>query len=83
MALASALEKIASGASRIDNMDAENNLATAHMFIMNPLHARSVDNLFSTHPNTQNRIKVLQEMAHEMRGKSIHNTTRRQRGPWG
>ncbi len=83
MALASALEKIASGASRIDNMDAGNNPATAHMFIINPLHARSVDNLFSTHPNTQNRIKALQEISHKMGGGSVDTTTKRQRGPWG
>ena len=62
LALASALEKISSGASRIDNMDAENNPSTAHLFIINPLHARAVDGLFSTHPNAQNRIQALREM---------------------
>lgn len=63
LALASALEKISRKAQVIDNQKAENNPATAHMFIINPLHARSVDNLFSTHPNTKNRIKALEEMA--------------------
>ena len=62
LALASALEKISSGASRIDNIDAENNPSTAHLFIINPLHARAVDSLFSTHPSAQNRIKALQGM---------------------
>jgi heat shock protein HtpX len=33
------------------------------MFIVNPLHARSIDNLFSTHPNTGNRVAVLRKMA--------------------
>src|SRR5690606_27896267 len=35
--LASALAKIARGASRIRNEDAERNPATAHLFIVNPL----------------------------------------------
>lgn len=63
MALASALEKIQNGAQRVDNNTAEQNPATAHMFIINPLHTRSTDSLFSTHPNTENRIRALQEIA--------------------
>ena len=61
--LASALAKISRGAQRIDNVAAEDNPATAHMFIINPLHARSIDSLFSTHPKTEDRIAKLQEMA--------------------
>ena len=61
--LASALDKIQHGASRIDNQAAEDNPATAHMFIINPLHARSIDSLFSTHPNTEERISRLRAMA--------------------
>ena len=61
--LAGALAKLERGAQSIDNPEAENNPATAHMFIVNPLHARSVDNLFSTHPDMQNRIRLLREMA--------------------
>ncbi|MAJ92456.1 MAG: zinc metalloprotease HtpX [Rhodospirillaceae bacterium TMED63] len=61
--LASALEKLQRGAEHIDNPEAENNPATAHVFIVNPLHARSIDNLFSTHPNTKNRVAALREMA--------------------
>lgn len=78
LALASALEKIQNGAQRVDNNTAEQNPATAHMFIINPLHARSTDNLFSTHPNTANRIKALQEMVggRSARGRSAN-------GPWG
>ncbi|MBS1302245.1 zinc metalloprotease HtpX [Loktanella sp. SALINAS62] len=60
--LASALEKIASGASRIDNAAAERNPATAHMFIINPLHAHKHDSLFATHPATENRIAALRDM---------------------
>jgi heat shock protein HtpX len=29
------------------------------MFIINPLAGRGADNLFSTHPNTRNRIEAL------------------------
>jgi heat shock protein HtpX len=63
--LASALGKISEGAKRIDNVAAERNPATAHMFIINPLHARALDGLFSTHPNTDDRIVRLQRMAEE------------------
>ena len=66
--LASALEKIQNAAQRIDNNPAEANPATAHMFIINPLHAHKVDSLFSTHPNTQNRVARLQQMAQGMSG---------------
>lgn len=61
--LASALEKISGLASRIDNESAERNPATAHMFIINPLHAHARDKLFSTHPAAENRIRALREMA--------------------
>ncbi len=61
--LANALEKLQHGASAIDNEAAERNPATAHMFIINPLHAHAADSLFSTHPNTVNRVRRLREMA--------------------
>ena len=64
--LASALEKIQSSAQRIDNSAAERNPATAHLFIINPLHAHKVDSLFSTHPNTANRVARLRQMAAQM-----------------
>jgi heat shock protein HtpX len=84
LALASALEKISSKAQIIDNQKAEDNPATAHMFIVNPLHARSVDNLFSTHPNTKNRIKALEEMAASNPDyRKLHTPIKRQSGPWG
>ncbi|MDG3577615.1 zinc metalloprotease HtpX [Rhizobium sp. YJ-22] len=63
--LASALGKIAGAAQQIHNPDAERNPATAHMFIINPLSGERMDNLFSTHPNTENRIAALQAMAGE------------------
>ncbi len=61
--LASALGKIARGAAHIPNEDAEGHPATAHMFIINPLSGERMDNLFSTHPNTENRIAALHDMA--------------------
>lgn len=61
--LASALRKIAGAAARIDNHTAERNPASAHMFIVNPLHAHAVDGLFRTHPPTDARVARLREMA--------------------
>jgi heat shock protein HtpX len=60
--LASALDKIARNVERIHNPDAERNPATAHLFIINPLSGERMDNLFSTHPNTENRIAALRQM---------------------
>lgn len=64
--LASALNKIARGAHEIVNEDAEQNPATAHMFIISPLNGQGADNLFSTHPATKNRIAALRKMAQDM-----------------
>jgi heat shock protein HtpX len=61
--LASALEKLEKGAKAIDNHAAERNPASAHLFIVNPLHAHKHDSLFSTHPATANRVRALREMA--------------------
>lgn len=63
MWLASALKKLEQGATTIDNDVAEDNPATAHMFIVNPLHTRSTDSLFSTHPKTANRVQKLRDLA--------------------
>ncbi len=61
--LASALAKLDHAARAIDNPAAEGNPATAHLFIVNPLHGGAVDNLFSTHPSVENRIRRLRDMA--------------------
>lgn len=66
LALASALQKIAGRAEQIPNMPAERNPASAHLFIVNPLSGARMDNLFSTHPNVENRVERLREIAHEM-----------------
>ena len=63
MWLASALQKIHAHARRIRNPYAEGNPATAHLFIINPLNGERMDNLFATHPNVENRIAALREMA--------------------
>ncbi len=60
--LASALQKIDSAAQVIDNPQADANPATAHMFIINPLHG-GVSGLFASHPSTAERIARLKAMA--------------------
>ncbi len=67
LALASALQKIATLAGRQVNVAAERNPAMAHMYIINPLSGARMDNLFSTHPDTGNRIEALRRLADEMR----------------
>jgi heat shock protein HtpX len=64
--LASALKKIDALARKIPNEEAEAIPAAAHMFIINPLNGHGVDNLFSTHPNVENRIAALAALAREM-----------------
>ena len=85
--LASALERIQQGAARIDNNRAERNPATAHMFIINPLHVFKRDKLFSTHPSTDNRIAALEKLAAEMgvSGGAMQRDTGAgsAAGPWG
>jgi heat shock protein HtpX len=97
MALASALSKISDMAHHVENDAAERNPATAHLFIVNPLSGLRMDNLFSTHPATENRIAALQELAAEMgaggypsrtavpnyRPNSAWGGRARRSGPWG
>jgi heat shock protein HtpX len=96
--LASALAKIHNAARRNPMMSAERNPATAPLFIVNPLTGERMDNLFSTHPATENRIRALQEMAAGAPSIPVAETVipagagpgpwsraraRRQAGPWG
>lgn len=67
MWLASALNKIAGMSRRLDLNTAERNPASAHMFIVNPLHAHRLDSLFATHPPVERRIAMLQQMASGLR----------------
>ena len=83
LALASALQKIAS-ACRADPQyaDAERNPASAHLFIVNPLSGARMDNLFSTHPNVENRVARLSgDRARHGRGRllvPLNRSSRRQ-----
>ncbi len=80
--LASALNKISSHAHQIPNEAAERSPAMAHMYIINPLSGRAMDNLFSSHPATENRIAALMAME-GAEGPSIMPGVRRGAGPWG
>ncbi|MFL6844865.1 MAG: M48 family metalloprotease [Allosphingosinicella sp.] len=60
-ALASALSKLQAGAARFPSPVAERVPAAASLYIVPPGGGR--DSLFSTHPDTANRIALLNEMA--------------------
>jgi heat shock protein HtpX len=81
-ALASALLKISRVAGEVPNDTAEAHPATAPLFIINPLSGHGMDNLFSTHPSTENRIAALNELSREM-GLASFGTERTTAGPWG
>ncbi len=61
LGLASALRKISAG-NEVKPLN-NSSPATAHMFIVNPLHGGGVMKLFSTHPPIEERIKRLEEIA--------------------
>ena len=82
LSLASALHKISGAARRIPNQAAEANPAMAHLFIINPLSGQCMDNLFSSHPATENRVAELQKMATEMDPREIFQN-QAPKGPWG
>jgi heat shock protein HtpX len=75
MWLASALGQIERAAQRTENYPADANPATAHMFIVNPLHG-GLSGLFATHPPTELRIERLRAMAS---GEAMPA----RKGPWG
>lgn len=96
--LADALAKISGGVERIPSESAERHPQTAHMFIINPLSGQGYDNLFSTHPDTGNRIAALMEQARQMgyaaapaaggflagaRSNPWGSPGQTRRGPWG
>ena len=87
LSLASALSRLESGARRTTNRDAEANPASAHLFIVNPLNGQNMDNLFSTHPATANRIRALEELAGRKLSTGGTRSERpeptHRRGPWG
>ena len=63
-ALAAALKKIHDYAHQIPLDTAEQHPETAQMMIINPLSADGIKGLFSTHPQTEERIARLMAMAH-------------------
>ena len=98
LSLASALSKIERAARAIPNPQAERHPATAPLFIVNPLSGSGMDNLFSTHPATENRIAALYELARRVSGSQGRpgaafgelapgspwaGRPRRSPGPWG
>ena len=86
-ALASALVKISRMAETVPNDTAETHPTTAPLFIINPLSGRGMDNLFSTHPSTENRIAALEKLSCEMGLGGFDAATpardKRSQGPWG
>jgi heat shock protein HtpX len=86
LSLASALRKIEHYARSIPNEQAEAAPGTAHLFIINPLTGQGMDNLFSTHPNTDNRIAELEKLAAELGATSSYAPPAggsTPHGPWG
>jgi heat shock protein HtpX len=84
--LASALGQIERAAQGTPNYPADANPATAHMFIINPLHG-GIGGLFSTHPATEERIARLKAMATRsdvpLQLDAVAPSTGIRRGPWG
>ena len=62
-ALASALHKIHDYVHQVPMQTAEQHPETAQMMIINPLSAGGIQGLFSTHPQTEERIARLMAMA--------------------
>ncbi len=83
LALASALARIENAAHQIENPVAEQHPAMAHLFIINPLSGARMDNLFGTHPATENRIAALQDIAARMGQGREAVAEPRTSGPWG
>ena len=84
-ALASALRKIEAYArGGLVNEDAEHNPATAHLFIINPLSGHGADNLFSTHPSTENRVRQLMQLSASLGGgpRAAAAPVTARTGPW-
>jgi heat shock protein HtpX len=68
MNLASALVRLE---QTVQMLPSHANPATAHMYIVNPLHGGGIASLFSTHPSTADRIARLQALEHALRSRSM------------
>ncbi len=78
LALASALQRIEAQVHGTVMPQAEANPATAHLFIMNPLHGGGIASLFASHPSTEERVARLAQLARQMGDGGAP-----QPGPWG
>ena len=74
--LASALEKISHDTALMPDV----NRATAPMYIVNPLKGSAVQSLFSTHPATEERIRILRSIAGGAAYANYEQAYRRLRG---
>jgi heat shock protein HtpX len=87
--LASALLKISGTVAAVPDANTEAHPAMAHMYIINPLTGSGMDNLFATHPNVENRVAALQQLAQQMGMKPASSflngggISHAARGPWG
>ncbi|NEG95481.1 zinc metalloprotease HtpX [Bifidobacterium sp. SMB2] len=66
-ALASALSKIDAGVQMSPMRQTAGTQSAAALMIANPFSARGFSRLFSTHPPTEERIRRLMQMSHELR----------------
>jgi heat shock protein HtpX len=89
-ALASALQRIEQIAAGTYVGTAERNPATAHLFIINPLHGGALAGMFRTHPPTEERVRRLMALAGSSRpaaggfaGMPRPTSGVRPGGPWG
>ena len=87
-ALASALQRIEQIATGTYVGAAERNPATAHLFIINPLHGGALAGMFRTHPPTAERIRRLLALGGAGRAGTAGFAARpaagpRPGGPWG
>lgn len=80
--LARALAKISGQAELMPDRYTEEHQAMAHMFIVNPLAGQKGDNLFSTHPATQNRINALMSLKNDVGSQSFEAEAPRRVSPW-
>lgn len=75
--LASALQLIEHQAGGVVNPRAQENPASAHLFIINPLRSGGLSGLFRTHPSTNERVRRLNAMVKDK------PDSRAARRPWG
>ena len=68
MALANAIRRLERG---VERLPMQANPATAHLFIVNPLHRGHLAALFSTHPDINQRVDRLEAIAENMKMRQV------------